>query len=158
MMTITLMMLLAASVTSVMVKNGLGTCLSYYGRTPGAVGRFVITSLCNSNDTKQTNWVVTPINTNSTSGTYTFCQNGTSLCSGLRAGIFGGYQLNLRLVTKNSASTAQLWSPTNSTALPNNYINGGTGRCAQAYNAYRQGGVINTVACRNIPAQQWTVV
>ena len=126
MVTIALVMLLTGSVVSVIVKNGLGTCLSYRVRnnSTASAGIFVITAPCNSNDKKQTNWVVTPIS-NSTNGTYTFCVNGTTLCSGLQKGLVRSYRINLRLMEKDTAAPGQLWSPANSTAqqpLPYNYV------------------------------------
>lgn len=37
-------------------------------------------------------------------------------------------------------------------------MNAGTKRCAQAYSAFNYGGVINTVRCRSILAQQWWII
>jgi len=125
--TIALVMLLTGSVVSVIVKNGLGTCLSYRVRnnnSTASAGSFVITAPCDSNDKKQTNWVVTPIS-NSTNGTYTFCVNGTTLCAGLQKGLVCSYMINLRLMEKDTAAPGQLWSPAKSTAqqpLPYNYV------------------------------------
>ena len=125
MTTIALIMVLTASVASVMVKNGLGTCLTY-GIKPNstaAAGRFVITAPCNANDTKQNSWVITQVLNKTGNGNYTFCVNGTTLCSGLQKGFLGiGYNINLRLVTKDTTAPEQLWSPTNSTAFPNNFV------------------------------------
>ena len=123
--TIAVIMVLAASVGSVVVKNGLGTCLTY-GIKPNstaAVGRFVITAPCKANDTKQNSWVVTQILNNTANGNYTFCVNGTTLCSGLEKIFFGtNYRINLRLLQKDTTAPGQLWSPTNSSDLPNNFV------------------------------------
>jgi hypothetical protein len=123
MTTIALVMLLVASV---MVKNGLGTCLSYglNQNSTASAGRLVVTAPCDNTDSTQINWVVSPIS-NSTNGTYTFCVNGTNLCSGLQKRLLGSYRINLRLIKKDTTASGQLWSPANSTAqkpLPNNYV------------------------------------
>jgi hypothetical protein len=155
-----LMVLLAASVASVVIKNGLGTCLSY----TVSYGGMIITSPCNSSDAKQTNWVVTEVySTSAIDGTaYTFCINGTILCSGIRKRpsnlfphIWSGYY-PMRLVMGNRYDPAQQWNPVAN--LPNNLVNGHTIGCVQAYSITGQGGFINTAKCKNITAQSWTVI
>ena len=152
--------LMVASVASVVIKNGLGTCLSY----TITLGGMVITSPCNSSDPAQTNWVVTKVNsTFAANGTaFTFCINGTTLCSGIKKSsanllphIFSDFYA-MRLVTQDPTDSGQQWNPVAN--LANNLFNGLTFGCIQAYSAFGNGGIINTAKCGNITAQSWTIV
>ena len=59
-----LLMMMASSVSSKMIKNGLGICLSYedsFTKT-GQLGMNVTTETCNLEDSRQTNWNVIVVN------------------------------------------------------------------------------------------------
>ena len=144
-----LMILLSASVTSLMVKNGLGTCLTYMDNNKGAaaVGQFIATAVCNSSDSKQTNWVRTNSSTSSQSGSlfvttyYKFCINGTTFCFGLNKGLTASYyQINLKLVDGSSSDTdvSQQWVSLDTNSLPNHYISAVNAQCIHAFSAFRQ--------------------
>ena len=153
-------MLLTASVASVIIKNGLETCLSYTVTT-SMPGNFVITAPCNSSDPTQTNWIVSKVNnTVAMNGTITICLNGTAVCAGIKkrpifSHILSGFY-QMKLVPQDATDPGQYWSPVQ--YLPSNLFNGLTRGCVQAYTAYGYGGVINTVRCRNTTAQSWTII
>jgi hypothetical protein len=159
MMTIGFVMLLTASVTSVVIKNGLGTCLSYTLGT-SMRGNYVITLPCNSSDPTQTNWIVSKVNnTAAMNGTITICLNGTAVCAGIRrrpifSHILSGFY-QMKLVLQDSSDLGQYWIPVQ--YLANNWFNGLTRGCIQTYSAYGNGGLINTARCQNTSAQSWTV-
>ena len=150
--------LLIAWVASVVVRNGLGTCLSYIDNSKGpSLGLFVYTDICNSTDSRQTNWKITNSSTVFGMLTYQFCVNGTKLCMGIQQNLLGiGNKINLKLIN-DSTLGATTWFALNTKSLPYHLLSGVTGGCAQAYSALQQGGVVNTLSCvvNPIKAQQW---
>ena len=156
MMKIVLIMFLTASVASVVIQNGLGTCLSFAKQT---TGQFVMTVKCDPSDKNQINWVVNQLNISSIGQAVQFCINQTNYCVGIQKNQGGLYDnINLKLVSNDTTDSTQQWIPLNSQFMVNHYVNGKTGGCAQAYSAFGRGGVINTVNCRNIKPQQWTII
>ena len=152
-------MSLTVSVASVVIQNGLGTCLSFRG-TPGqqTTGQLVMTIKCDPSDNNQVNWVVNQLNISSIGQAVQFCINQTNYCVGIQKNSRGRHDnVNLKLVANDTIDTTQQWLQLDSQFMAGHYVNGKTGGCAQAYSARGRGGVINTVNCRNIKPQQWTI-
>ena len=152
-------MFLLASVTSLMIQNGLGTCLSF-GFGSQATERFAVTVPCNSTDPNQINWIVTNVNTsinNSSGQGVMFCNKKTYQCVGKQKNRLGMYNINLQMMTKDPSDPAQQWLIVDTPYMAGHFVNGQSGRCAQAYSSFNQGGFINSVQCRNLLAQQWSL-
>lgn len=115
--------LLAASVTSIIIRNGIGTCMSLM-RPLGqqSTGQFLITSPCNSNDTNQLNWVVNSLNVSTISRVVQFCINQTNYCIGIQKGPLGWFDnINLKLVANDPIDPTQQWVLIDSQYMPGHY-------------------------------------
>ena len=155
------MAMMLASVTSLMVKNDLGTCLSYRNNVGvPKTGSFVVTTHCDPLDYKQINWVVNSLNVSSLGPVVQFCINQTNYCAGIEKTANGKYDnVNLKLVANDEKDTTQQWiSLQSSGQMVGHFVNGKTGGCAQAYGRRRKGGVINTVNCRRSQGQEFKIV
>ena len=106
-----LTVLLASSVTSLIIKNGIGTCMSLM-RPLGqqSTGQFVITTLCDPADENQLNWIVNNIRTTTMSRLVQFCINQTNYCVGIQRNPLGWFDnINLKLVAKDPIDPTQQW-------------------------------------------------
>lgn len=124
MMTVSMTLLMLVTLTaSFMIKNGVGTCLSYSNNAgiPKS-GSFVITALCDPLDNKQINWVVPNLNISSLGPVVQFCINQTNYCVGIQKGPYGVYDnINLKIVANDETDTTQQWIPIQSGHLPGHY-------------------------------------
>jgi len=128
---ITGLILLAAStaIPGVMIKNSIGGCLSYTrGLGQQATGQLVNAVTCDSNDSKQTNWVVTNLATNGAFSPYQFCINATTLCVGVQLRPRASPpvnkipSVNLKLVANDAKDDGQKWFALDTQTLPNHYV------------------------------------
>ena len=128
---ITGLILLVAStqVPGVMIKNSIGSCLSYTrGLGQQATGQLVNTATCNSSDLKQTSWVVINLATNGGYSPYQFCINATTLCVGVQLGPKAAPpvnripSVNLKLVANDTSDDGQKWFALDTASLPNHYV------------------------------------
>jgi hypothetical protein len=159
-----LLMMMAASVRSLTIKNGLSnTCLAYQ-RDVGqqATGQFIISKPCNSADIHQNNWIVNTATSSGGSPTSQWCVNGTNFCVGFERSSVAYKRsqprnINLKLVANDPSDESQQWFVLDTQTLSNHYINGLTGGCVQARTASNRDGPVKTLRCTAIAAQQWTI-
>ena len=118
-----LIVLLAASATSLIIKSGIGTCLSLM-RPLGqqSTGQFVVTFPCDSSDKNQLNWVVNNLNVSTMSRVIQFCINKTNYCIGIQKDPFGWFDnINLKLVANDPLDPTQQWVLIDSQYMPAHY-------------------------------------
>ena len=122
-MTVLTTLLLVSVTASFMIKNGVGTCLSYLNDAGiPTSGSFVTTDSCDPVDYKQTNWVVKNLNISSLGPVVQFCINQTNYCVGIQKGPYGKYDnINLKIVANDIKDTTQQWIPIQSGHLPGHY-------------------------------------
>ena len=174
-MVLQLMVVMAASVSSKMIKNGLGTCLSYGDSSssdlvfikdePQLGPLSVTTETCNSKDSGQTNWNVTVINhiynyKGTMVMTVRFCRiifNGKTadeLCFSQEK-ISQGKLRNYLSSANSSDLTAMNWK--NNVEFPYKYVSEKLGNCLTAKAPGKE--MVNAPCMTpEIPSQQWTIV
>ena len=122
-MTLLMTLMLVAMNTSFMIKNGVGTCLSYLNNAGiPTSGSFVTTALCDPLDKKQVNWMVQNLNISSLGPIVQFCINQTNYCVGIQKGPYGKYDnINLKVVANDLKDTTQQWIAIQSGRLSGHY-------------------------------------
>lgn len=160
-MALIVLTLLTAFVAAGRIQNGLGNCLSYQ-RGPGnqASGQLLLTIPCNANDTSQINWMANNVTSLGGSSTTQWCVNGTNFCAGILRNRMNN-DFNLVVVANDPTDDAQQWFALDTTTLPNHYVNGYTGGCAQAISNsrnQRRQPKVSVLRCTNLLAQVWFIV